>query len=413
MTPPSLRSPLEPPLKLSRAAYALVPLLIFDALWLFLALNSVPFRRGPDGVSFGNSFATYLGAARAVQLGRNPYDPRLLQRSERAMLRPQGVPVNQPEWNSHIGSPPIFVWLLQPLTRFPFRTVAWIWIGAMWSIALLGMIVATRALGWSRAAIPALLFSVMPQVFLGAFYGEIYSLGLLSSALSLRFARRHPFLAGLVLALQWFKLLGLVFVPIVVFFHCRSHWRAVLGFSAGTVALFAVSLLTMGTRGLREWMDSLLYYSNNAAINPHLATSIGLYVRWAPGTLSRFLMYGLVAAASVTTVVTFVRTRHRLPLPVEPLAWLWILWFLVLPFGHFYDEILLAIPVLALFTRRGRPAMTTGGVVSLYLLFLSILIYNQTPGGVFLLSVPLIVICGIAARRAWRETSGTLPAPGE
>lgn len=325
------------------------------------------------------------------------------------MLRRQGVPVNEPEWNSHIGSPPIFVWMLQPLAQLPFRAVAWVWIGAMWLIAAIGMFVATRALSWSRAAFPVLLFSVMPQVFLGAFYGEIFSLGLLSAGLALLLARRHPFIAGLFLALQWFKLLGLVFVPIIIFFHCRSYWRAVFGFFAGTAGLFALSLFTMGSRGLREWAASLLYYSGNAGIHPHLATLIGLYVRWAPNTTSRLLMYSLVAIASVISVITFVRTRHQLPVAVERVAWLWVLWFLVLPFGHFYDEILLTIPVLALFTRHGRPAMTAGGMSALYLLFLSILIYNQTPGGVFLLSGPLIVVFGIAAWRAYRETGVAKP----
>lgn len=394
-----------------RGALVLVPLLFMLVLWVWFALSPTIFRQGPDGVLFGDSFGTYLSGAQTLHDGSNPYDPRQLLATEQRLLGHQHVPVQQPLWNSELGNPPLFIWMLQPLARFPYRTVAWAWIGGVFALSLAGFIAALANLRWTHKALPTLIFAMMPQNVYGAYYGEVYSVALAACAGALLLGRRYPFAAGCLLVLTWIKPTALPFALLVILFHTVSRPRAAAGFLSATCAFWIVSLLGPGEQSIGEWLNSLRYYSGHTAVHPHLATLVGLYVRWAPAPLFSALELSVIALVALATLGCLYRFRHTSLVPLQYTAWLWLAWFLALPFAHFYDEVILAIPVLVLFGPNGVRVGYPMPALALYVLFGSLFISNQTPHGIYLLSFPLLVIGGLllTTRSATRTGSVAFP----
>src|SRR4051812_34941641 len=87
--------------------------------WPSVLLSQSKLDRAPAGRSNGADFAMFLGAARVLQLGGNPYNHDLLYRVESRLLQRQGVPMTPRRQIVRVGNPPLFFWILQPLIRVP------------------------------------------------------------------------------------------------------------------------------------------------------------------------------------------------------------------------------------------------------------------------------------------------------
>jgi hypothetical protein len=111
-----------------------------------------------------------------------------------------------------------------------------------------------------------------------------------------------------------------------------------------------------------------------------------------------------VLSAIVVTVIMLRRRQSFTQAPALAFGWLWLLWFLVSPYAHFFDQILLTLPILVFMGRDGEFVTRRNQAVCLYLLFFSLFLIQWAPDGVQLLSLPLVVVAvaleleGITAR---------------
>jgi hypothetical protein len=169
----------------------------------------------------GTDFAVFSGAAYALKHGQNPYDYRVLYRSERSLLTHQHLPVTINAFNVRAGNPPIFYWALEPLTNLPFQRIAWLWIISMYLSSAAGFLLALRYLGWSKWLVPLIVFLLMPEVMTGALYGNVHGPVFAALALSLVLMKRHPALAGAVAAFGWLK--PQLALPLVLVYGSPAH----------------------------------------------------------------------------------------------------------------------------------------------------------------------------------------------
>lgn len=384
------------PARLSRAIYA--PLGLYLLIVLAILAGVIWRNHGPSGQHFGIDISMFIAAADMLRHGLNPYDASALYHHERALLTHQHLAMTPARDLARAGYPPIFFWALQPLTLLPVQPAALLWMFGMVVCAASGFLVTLRALGWEDLALPLVLFLLWPQTLLGGFFnGNPIALVFLGLSLVFYLLPRHPLAAGLILGSAWLKpQLALPLGLLLVLRKPRTLPRALLGWLASSLAIFGLSLLADGPSGMRAWITSLSGYAHQLAVQPDIVSLASLYDHWAPYPLQ--LLFGgvqLVAAA----VLSLLWWRAR---PAPTGFWsLWFVWFLAAPYAHFYDEILLTLPVLKALGRDGNRWLRPSRVVALYLLALSLVVsswypFGLNPSSLLLVLVALLVSAGPA-----------------
>lgn len=367
-----------------------VPLLILLVLWMWLFCSGGAFNSGPNGQTLGIDYAMFYAAARVMDAGGNPYDRDLLYRAERSVLDRQHLPITERPI-VRVGNPPLLFWALRPLSRLSFQRAAWIWIVSMFALAILGVLLLLRFLGWTYRLLPSLIFLAMPQVVSATYTGNLNALVFVGLTGGLLLQRRHPLAAGLVLSLAWLKpQVALPAVLLIGLFLTDSWLRLALGFLAATVTGLLATLLIEGPTSLAHWVQGLGAYTRDMAIQPQVASLAGLYVRWAPGDTQRLCEVLLVVAAAFLTLGAWYKVRRR----TRPLvlSWLWFVWFLATPYAHYHDEMLLAIPLLAVLGQNGGRIAGWPGALALYAMYGSWLLFTWTPFKAQLLCLPLVLV---------------------
>jgi hypothetical protein len=266
-----------------------------------------------------------------------------------------------------------------------------------------------------------LLFFLAPQVQIGLQSANLVQLIFAAMGLSLAVMRRSPILAGALLLAVWLKpQVGLPLAAVIVLFHADAPRRTFAGFLGGSAVEAALSLLTTGPAVFRWWLHSFTGYSSTIAIQGDLASLSGIYYRWSAPGLRFSLEAGTLAIAAVLTAWWWWRTRHRRPPPVVSVAWLWFVWFLATPYAHFYDQLLLTIPVLALLGRNGARLRSPLCAVTLYALLLCIVPYDASIPQMQLIWLPTLAagICAALAasrfgERDRRQEPASEEPPGE
>jgi Glycosyltransferase family 87 len=372
-----------------RIAAVLTPLLVFCLLWLFLWIRGGALQGGPSGSGYGADFAMFIGAARVMQVGANPYDHVTLYRTERLLLHRQRLRIIADHSIVRVGNPPLFFWALQPLLRFPFQSVAVAWIVATYVLTGLGCAAACVFLGWRRVLVQCLLFLLIPQVVLGAYWGNV--VGLVFVGIALALARSYPFAAGMLVSVAWLKpQVALPAVLLMLLFHTGSRRRFAAGFLTACVLWLVATILTVGLGELGLWVRGLTTYSHDIAVQKEMPSLSGLYARWAGPHLRLALETTVIGVAAVLTAWTWWRWRRSSLVPMQAVAWLWFLWFLAAPYAHFQDEIILTAPLLSLLGRDGvSVARPLPGLV-LYLTVLSPLFIVWSPLRMDLICIPLL-----------------------
>lgn len=395
----------------ARLYLALAPMVVLVVAWLWTVYVAlVQFNPGPNGAGMGTDFAIFYSGAQVMRDGENPYDHRLLYQTESSFMRQEHLPMTREGHIVLAGNPPLFFWALQPLTRLPFQPAALGWIASMWVLSALGLLGALRYFGWRRRIIPCLLFLALPQVILGAYDGNVDGLVFAGIGGSLALLRRHPVAAGMVAALAWLKpQVALPVVLLMVLFHSAQWKRYAAGFLAATAGLSGLTAALAGPGSFGRWMGGLTGFSQATAVEPKLASLVGVYAQWAPSTVRLGLEVCLLLTAIVATAAMRWRTWRLGELTVLAVGWLWTWWMLATPFAHYYDEILLAVPLLAL---MGRDASRIGRALplaALYMMFVSVFLLRWTPFHVQLLALPLlgVLIC-LARASAWPESRSEL-----
>lgn len=377
---------------MSTVRLALLLLSLFLLVWLVAFLPAV--RAGPSGRSMAGDFALFLAAARLERAGANPYQSHALYRTEVRALRTQHVAVPPYQPFLRVGNPPLTYAVLQPLTRWPFRRVAVLWVLGL--SLLLGATFALwlRHLRW-RLAGPLLLFLALPQTVLAAYYGNLDAFIFASLGFALLLGCRAPVLAGAVLALTWLKPpVGLPFAFLVLLFSVPAWRRGLAGFGAATLLGLALTVLVTGPARVGEWIHALLGYSRSEALQPDLASLSGLYVAWARPPWATLL--GALILLLALGLTLWYRHSYDRP-PLGALTWLWLVWFLAAPFGHFHDETPLALPLAAAFQHDPTARLN---LATLGLLVGSFLLFPAARFGLDLQSLPLLAAAGLLAPRA-------------
>ncbi|MGH2447243.1 MAG: glycosyltransferase family 87 protein [Chloroflexota bacterium] len=369
-------------------------------LWLRLLSLQGVFAGGPSGRVFGADFAMFEAGARVQAVGGNPYNPGVLYRTERAWMHQQHLTMTRFPPMVRVGNPPLFLWALQPLSKLPFQPVAWGWIAAMFSLSGVGFLTMLRALGWKRRALPLALFLAMPQTFIGAFYGNVTSLMIAVLGIGLFYRKRAPVAIGLLLNLCWLKpQVALPAAMLLILFTPGRRIRLAGGFALGLVFWATLTFVAVGPHEMALWLHGMLGYSRDLSARPDVPGMAGLYVGWMAHA-PRLILEGVaLVAALAATACCWWRTRGQADVSLTLIGLLWLVWFLVAPYARFYDESLLALPVL-LFLGRDACNLHARERVVLYLLLFSWLLNHPLPGPVYLLPLPLVLLgCWLYANR--------------
>jgi hypothetical protein len=173
-------------------------------------------------------------------------------------------------------------------------------------------------------------------------------------------------------------------------------------------------MFAVGLNELVLWVRGLASYSHDVSVQREMPSLTGLYVAWAPYAVRTVLGALLLAGALAATVWQAARLRWRGPVPLSAVAWLWFAWFLVMPYIHFQDEILLAAPLLAVLGRGGRNLRFRAPALALCAMILTPVFVVWSPFRADLLAVPLLVaaVCVYLSGRLDTPPGSTLsPAP--
>lgn len=384
-----------------RRMIAVCSLLVLLILWVWLFVQEGAFQHGVNGKSFGGDSALFLSAARVMKTGGNPYDSVLLYKSERAWLAQQNIRKIAARSVVRVGNPPLFFWALGPLADKPLPASALALIALLVLSGLGGFLLLLSYLDWSARLVPCVVFLLMPQTLLGMYEGNVIGLVFAGIAAGVFLANRAPWLAGALLTAAWLKPPVALPIVVLVFLFMSNRRRTVaISFVITTAVLAVLTVLATGAQSIKDWVAGMLGYSNAITTSPSVSSLSGLYARWAPSGVRLALEAAAILAAIALTAYMWRRGGVEGEMSVLAIGWLWFAWFLAAPYAHFYDEILLALPLLALLGRNGELLTEGGPALALYLAFFSLLVLSATPAGVQLLCIPLLAIGYILYRRA-------------
>lgn len=386
-----------------RPSRGLAALLVIElALWAVLFLGAHLFHEGPNGKGMGADFAVFVAGAQVIRDGGNPYDPAPLYSAERRLLTRERLPVTSRRNLVRLGNPPILYWALQPLTTRRFVPTALIWIGATYLLSALALAIVIPLRAGRSAVLATITFLLLPQVVVGAAYGNVTAIVFAALALGALLVRRYPLFAGVALTLLWLKpQVGFPLVLLLWAFEAPSRPRMAAGFVAGTLLLFVLTLIAVGWDLIVDWWVGLFTFSKSVAQQPALVSLSGLYAPWSSRVLSALLTAATLAIALGLTWWAWHRAgRMGSTLPSPP--WLWVVWLLATPYAHFPDEIVLAVPLATLLASHAPPSPRPLSTLLLYTLFCSVIFLPQI-GGVSLLPLPLMAL-GVLLYRQWNRT---------
>ncbi len=235
----------------------------------------------------------------------------------------------------------------------PLLSLPWPVAFAVWTVALaacLGGALALLAREWpiQRRLSRTLLLAGSPVVFVGLLLGQADAVILLAQCAGALFlARRRPALAGFVLSVGLFKpqvIAGTMILAALFAWRERFLRRYLIGALGGGAATCALGVFYDGPAILVHWGQGLLGFGQ--AVVPfqvNISSLSALGILWWPRALA---LQGvvLVIVWCLGMVALFRRpATHEQRWAYAALGQ--ALWFLVTPYAHPHDDILL-LPVL-------------------------------------------------------------------
>jgi hypothetical protein len=379
-------------------------------LWVWLlVLVALQLR---VGMGSAKDASDYLAAAQVLHRGGNPYHWQAIWEGKRALL-------HLSEHTHHkelarVAEPPVLFWAMEPLIGLPFALVCLIYEVVFALCAVVGLTAMAYAFGWSRPVIPVLIGLALPPV---SYYVDITNLGIFVFAglgVGFLLCRRYPLLSGMVLSVAICKpQLAVPIAGLVLLFHSSSRIRSIAGFVVGAAAILAAGLVTTGATTMLWWIHAFHSFSDTLKIQTMYASLNVLYEPYLPTHTSMVIAAVLVVLALAATLLALRHYWHEESVPVRPLIWLWLLWFAVSPYDHYYDYVFLAPVVLALVADT-RPGDRARALLILYAVsvagFLEIISSANLVSPVLLLIVVAASLLPWPLRRA-RAEDRAAPAP--
>ena len=246
------------------------------------------------------------------------YDAQALTTIERSIL---AVPVGAAGYMAYLNLPAAAV-AIAPLTYLSEPDARLVWLAINLMLGIAGALVATSGLRLRLRLLAIALIMVSFPVFQTLAEGQWSLVLLLGSLVVLVLARRrHPHLAGAVLAILWLKpqllILGLIWLLLL------RQWRIAI---ATVVTLIAVALLAMPLTGVGSnvayvsFLGSVLvsHVSGAGAVTPTaweggllgMENLLGLFATVA-GQNHPAVVDGLTIAASLVLVVYFLAATEQ------------------------------------------------------------------------------------------------------
>jgi hypothetical protein len=378
----------------------LCPLILLLLLWVYAFVGEGALKGGPGGKAFGGDYAMFLTAAKLMETGKNPYDPSVLLRAETSLMHQLHRPEIKRSERAQVrvGNPPLLYWAMRPLLGLDFVPAALGSLIGLYVLSVLGFLALLKYFGWTVWPLATFVFVLMPQVVLGAFYGNPIGIVFAAVGASLLLSRAHPSLAGSLMVFAWLK--PQVALPVVLLMGAFlvPRRRAFLsGFGLTSAGGLLLTIACTGWSSVVEWVHGLFRYSSDMSIQPDLISLSGLYVRWMPSGPRALVEALVLLLALAVTAYVWLTGRNR----TRPLVWytpLWVMWLLATPYGHFFDEVLLSVPMLALLGPNGSRVAFRLPAIALYLCFLSLLVISAVPFKIYLLPFPLLAIGWITLR---------------
>lgn len=331
-----------------RSKLALVPLCSLLVVWIWLL--GVVSLTGHKG-TVAKDASDYISAAQVLHRGDNPYNWHNVWEDKRRMV---GLSEHtKAKQLARVAEPPVLFWAMEPLGGRPLAFGSTILEIVFTLSAVVGLWASLAAFGWRHPVVPILIGLALPPV---TYYVFIANLGVLVFAfcsLGLLLARRHPLLAGCLLSVAICKpQLALPLAGLVLLFHSASWRRTLVGFVLGAAGILGASALTAGPVTLLWWMAAFHSFTDTLRYQTLFASLNVLYEPYVPAHISALIAAVLVLLAGAATLLALRRYWAARPIQVRQIAWLWLLWFAVAPYDHYYDYIFLAPVVLSFLTSR-------------------------------------------------------------
>ena len=297
----------------------------------------------------GQDFRAFFAAATVAAQGADPYDWAALSRTEEALYNaPAHIRAGDPTYYDFLPYPegPWLALALEPLTGLEWQTVYPIFSALMLLAIAIGSWLILARLGWppERRRIAVAAVALSPIAFINIFQGQVSALVFLGFAAAWYLAGRgQPVAGGLALTLVWIKPnLGVALPLVVALLEPPAARRLLISFAAGSLVAFGAAALAL-PGVLIHWPSEILsHWRAVQGPQPDIASIHSFYYPALSGPLKTIALLIVVLAGCAYAAWALRRVRAPLTRGLSLL----LLWFVILPYVHSFDAILL-LPVLA------------------------------------------------------------------
>ena len=297
----------------------------------------------------GQDFRAFFAAATVAARGGDPYDWAALSRTEEALYNaPAHIRAGDPTYYDFLPYPegPWLALALEPLTGLEWQTVYPIFSALMLLAIAIGSWLILARLGWplARRRIAVAAAALSPIAFINIFQGQVSALVFLGFAAAWYLAGRgQPVAGGLALTLVWIKPnLGVALPLVVALLEPPAARRLLISFAVGSLIAFGAAALTL-PGVLIHWPSEILsHWRAVQGPQPDIASIHSFYYPALSGPLKTIALFLVVLAGCAYAAWALRRVRT----PLTRGLTLLLLWFVILPYVHSFDAILL-LPVLA------------------------------------------------------------------
>lgn len=326
----------------------------------------------------GHDFILLYAAAHALRDHQNPYDPATLLRYARMSgLRIMYLVDTSHHLNQPYVYPPLFAWLVIPLTFFSPAHALVVWR----VICALGVFAGTygvtapwrNEVGILRTRARRLVFAglsvVAPVTVYGLYWGNPVELVYAAMGawvwLLWRRGKWTDVAAGVLMSASLLK--PQLALPVAALSAgcflwgadaTRRRWRVAKGFIGASLALLLLDLVVTGPALLLAWPRSILYLARMTDTQSDMPSLLGLlksYLQHLPVRLYTQITLLVVVLTVAATIALYWRLRGVLA-PTALFGLLSVLWCFGTPYGHANDEVLLipgAVALLAVVNALG------------------------------------------------------------
>jgi len=297
----------------------------------------------------GQDFRAFFAAATVAAQGGGPYDWLALSRSEQALYNaPAHIRAGDPRYYDFLPYPegPWLALALEPLTGLGWQTIYPLFSALMLLAIAIGSWLILARLGWdvTRRRIAVAVATLSPIAFLNIFQGQVSALVFLGFAAAWYLAwRGRPVAGGLALTLVWIKPnLGMALPVVVALLEPPAARRLLISFAAGSAVAFGAAALAL-PGVLIHWPTEILsHWRAVQGPQPDIASIHSFYYPAVSGPVKTVALLLVLLAGGAYAGWAL----RRVQAPLARGLTLLLLWFVLLPYVHSFDAILL-LPVLA------------------------------------------------------------------